>query len=337
MVTSAQSQETDLRIHAEEVASTLLREEEAYVADKDAKLDQLLSAYSGLEDCDEALEKVEKSLLSFQVDLTKVSGEIRHINDTSTALGIKLENRTDLETSLHKVLARILLEPETIKVLTGSDVNDAYLKALAALDKQASFCRRPQAKSLASYPEVVVEMDRLVLSACGRIRSFFLEIIGGFRAKNTNVHIIQNSVLLHFQPAHAFLHKWHVEAGREVEQEFMHTMRWFYDEHFDRYHRGLSRYQAPMLSKTDLMCGEVDQVKSSFFGGSSSSSSTSPSPEAFTLTNRMKPLINHPQEEDVIILHVAERNHQTFTFERLFRSFHVALMDNVCSEYQFIE
>lgn len=116
----------------------------------------------------------------------------------------------------------------------------------------------------------------------------------------------------------------------------MHTMRWFYDDHFDRYHRGLSRYQAPMLDKSDLMCGEPDQVKSSFFGGSSSSSSSfSPSPEAFTLADRMKPTIN--QEDDVIILHVAERNHQTFSFERLFRSFHVALMDNVSSEYQFIE
>lgn len=73
------------------------------------------------------------------------------------------------------------------------------------------------------------------------MRKFLLEKIGSLSVPNTNVQIIQQAVLLRYQPAFRFLRRWHVEAAAEILQAYINVMMLYYVDHFDMYSRGLWR------------------------------------------------------------------------------------------------
>lgn len=63
------------------------------------------------------------------------------------------------------------------------------------------------------------------------------------RIPNTNIQILQQSVFLKYKALFHFVTERHHEAATEIRQTYINTMRWYFYNHFDRYHKGLVKLQ----------------------------------------------------------------------------------------------
>lgn len=83
------------------------------------------------------LNSVEINLTSFQNDLAAVSAEIETLQARSTALGIRLENRQVVESSLGPIVEEISVSPAVVKRIVDGAIDESWVKALAEVEKRS--------------------------------------------------------------------------------------------------------------------------------------------------------------------------------------------------------
>ena len=86
--------------------------------------------------CDNVLKSVEVSLAGFQKDLGEVSTEIETLQNRSSALNTRLENRRQVEKLLGPEVEKVSIPPTVISTLCDGQVDEQFLKALADLQKK---------------------------------------------------------------------------------------------------------------------------------------------------------------------------------------------------------
>ena len=82
-----------------------------------------------------------------------------------------------------------------------------------------------------------------------KIREFLLAKIKSFRIPNTNVQIMQHSVLLKYKELNQFVMERHSEVAAEIRQTYANTLRWYFSNQFDNYATGLEKLQVSCLCK----------------------------------------------------------------------------------------
>ena len=92
--------------------------------------------------CDEILEKVETMLEGFQDNLGDLSREIRHLQDQSTSMGIKLNNRRKVREYLSQLVDELLIPEEMIEAICTAPLNEqAFMEQLHQLNRKIRFIR----------------------------------------------------------------------------------------------------------------------------------------------------------------------------------------------------
>ncbi|KAF9302809.1 Vacuolar protein sorting-associated protein 52 [Mortierella antarctica] len=133
-----------------------------------------------------------------------------------------------------------------------------------------------------------------------KIREFLLTKIKSFRTPNTNVQIMQHSVLLKYKELNQFVMERHTDVAAEIRQTYANTLRWYFSNQFEHYAVGLEKLQT----------------------------------NVFAVSTRLDTLKNH--DAGLILIHVANEKNLKYPYETLFRSFNLALIDNASSEYLFL-
>ncbi|KAF9376819.1 Vacuolar protein sorting-associated protein 52 [Podila verticillata] len=80
-------------------------------------------------------------------------------------------------------------------------------------------------------------------SSVEKIREFLLTKIKSFRIPNTNVQIMQHSVLLKYKELNQFVMERHSDVATEIRQTYANTLRWYFSNQFEHYALGLERLQ----------------------------------------------------------------------------------------------
>ncbi|KAG0084192.1 Vacuolar protein sorting-associated protein 52, partial [Podila epicladia] len=76
-----------------------------------------------------------------------------------------------------------------------------------------------------------------------KIREFLLTKIKSFRTPNTNVQIMQHSVLLKYKELNQFVMERHTDVAAEIRQTYSNTLRWYFSNQFEHYAVGLEKLQ----------------------------------------------------------------------------------------------
>lgn len=63
-------------------------------------------------ECDRVLGRMEEMLHGFQADLGEISSEIKHLQEDSLTMSIKLKNRRAVEEKLHLFLEKANISPQ---------------------------------------------------------------------------------------------------------------------------------------------------------------------------------------------------------------------------------
>lgn len=83
------------------------------------------------------MKSVETNLASFQSDLGQVSAEIETLQGRSTALSVRLENRTVVERILGPIVEEISISPAVIRKIAEGPIDEGWVRALAEVEKRS--------------------------------------------------------------------------------------------------------------------------------------------------------------------------------------------------------
>lgn len=169
------------------------------------------------------------------------------------------------------------------------------------------------------------------VQAVERIRDYLVAQIKGIRSPQINAQIIQQQKFLRVKDAYTFLYKNNPTLGDEICLAYMNTMRWYYLNHFTRYHQALETIKLHALDKNDALASEDSTRRSSILTGSKA---PGPQYDAFNLGRRIDHL--KTSNQTALSSYLAEEDNSTHYLEVPFRNFNLALIDNASAEYTFL-
>ncbi|KAJ1913735.1 Vacuolar protein sorting-associated protein 52 [Mycoemilia scoparia] len=323
----------DIRKYSKEVGRELKEESKKQLRAYEEQEEALTKLHEDIKDCDNVLAQMEDELSKFKINLGGIHNDIQELQSTLLNMSISLNNHIITEKQLSKIIDGFVISPTTVKVICEGEVDSQFLDCIIDLNKKILYtvAHQHQKDKIKSFGEIESELDMLRLKASMRIREFLLGKIKSLRALNTNVLMIQNSVLTKYRLLNHFLIEHHPEAAVEVRDNYIHVMRHYYQEHFSMYYEGLKGLEQPIGDKTDLI-GNEEQAKMNIFG--QSKPAVKDKRNMYNIGSRINVLRN--EDDRALIIPLAEEAQKKIFFEELLRSYLLALVDNASSEYQFI-
>jgi hypothetical protein len=326
----------DLASYSSTVEEELVDLESQCIAKYRDKAKEIAQLQHELEDCDRILLGLQEMLLGFQADLGGLSGDIRKLQETSKTLGVHLHNRKQAASGLRDFLTHIVLSPHLAQAVCKGPVNSSFQYSVQELNQiyqdthdnttKEWSCGQPPASTVAGK-EMQSHVEQLRLVAVSRIREYFLQQMLLLRKPQTNIRIIQSHGLLQFSDLYDFL----MEASPDVAKEIFNV----YTDSMSKTLYALFRtYQAQLLqldstkyaaTRQDVLAMEDSLMRDSI------TTKAKKRVDVFTLGNRANQVLQ--AQESPIVAHVALQEHQTYPYERLFKSCLMHLVDAVTNEH----
>ncbi|KAK5018470.1 Vacuolar protein sorting-associated protein 52, partial [Cryomyces antarcticus] len=205
--------------------------------------------------CDEVLQSVEVYLTSFQTDLGAVSAEIETLQNRSTALNTRLENRKIVEKLLGPAVEETSISPAIVRKISEEPMDESWIKALDELEKKSKIVegKSKQGDSVKAVEEVKPLLENLTNKAVERIRDYIVSQVKALRSPNVNAQIIQQQTFLQYKDVYAFLARHQPRLAEEIGQAYINTMRWYYLHNFTRYRASLETLRIHVIDKHDLI------------------------------------------------------------------------------------
>ena len=139
LVQQALHRGVDLKKYARELEKDLRAAENESILQYVENNQQVVDLHKQMQDCDAVLARMQDMLLGFQADLGGISEEIKHLQDESMSMSVRLKNRKAAEDMLSDFIDRSSLPIELIEAIASSDVNDDFLKAVVTLTDKLKY------------------------------------------------------------------------------------------------------------------------------------------------------------------------------------------------------
>ncbi|CAM9123350.1 unnamed protein product, partial [Sphacelaria rigidula] len=340
IVRQALLQGVDLRGYARDIDLELREVELDSVREYAAQSEEVLALHKQIQGCDAILARMQEMLLGFQADLGGISDEIKHLQDESISMNIKLKNLRSAEEDLGKFLGNVVVAPELATSICGDDVNDAYLEYVVELNNKIKYIGQtkasPDGSSLDVPPSsttaargVQPHLENLKIKACNKAREYLLQKISELRRPKTNVQIIQKNSLLKYKYLMQFMCDNAPTAAEEIRAVYIESMGRTISALFRAYHAQLMKLELEMATRQDLIAVEEAAVRNLF----TTKVDLSKRGDGFDLGDRDK--ILDAVEAGPILVHVALAEGRHFPYEAIMRSVFKHLIDSATSEYLF--
>ncbi|CAI5474009.1 unnamed protein product [Closterium sp. Yama58-4] len=333
VVSNILGQGSDLREFAREVEEKLRQVELESIQDYMKESDNLLALHAQIKDCDLVLTHMESLLGGFQADLGAVSAEIKDLQERSMGMAQRLRNRRAAEGRLGRFVEEMAVSPDLIDTVAEGEVGEGYMRALQALNRKLHFvAEEPSARSSAAMRDVQPELDRLRVKAVIKGREYLMQKIYALRKPKTNIHILQQNVLLKYKYLAVFLKEHGRVVYTEVNNAYIDIMSKVLSLHLRTYISSLEKLQLDIVSRTDLIgVDDSNKLAQTIFGRAGRDLKNRSA--VFSLGSRDQVL--RDVEEPAIIPHIAEADKNKHPYEVLFRSLHKLLIDTATSEFLF--
>ncbi|GAB9463606.1 Vacuolar protein sorting-associated protein [Globisporangium polare] len=341
IIKEALSKGVDLRQYAQQIDQELRAAEIDSVSQYVMKSEDIVELHDQVQECDNILAKMQEMLLGFQADLGGISDEIRHLQDESIGMNVRLKNRRETEDQLKRYLDQVALAPSLVATIDGAEVNDAFLHALVALNGKLKYAalREPDPtgssfdlvpSQTAAFREVEAQLQKLKARAVARVREFLLSKMNEVKKPKTNVQMVQQNTLLPMKYLVTFLADNAADVEEEFREVYAEAMSKTLTTVFKSYHTGLMKFYEEVATRTDLIAIEEQSLKGIF----SSRVNLTKRNDTFSMGDREK-ILEAPAASP-LILHVAQQENHKLPYEAIFRNVQQHLMNSATSEYLFL-
>lgn len=300
---------------------------DAAVEDFEKEKDKFEDLHTSIVACDEVLSSVETYLTSFQADLAAVAAEIETLQNRSSTLNTKLENRKVVEKVLGPEVEAFGIPPAAVRKITEGTVDDSWVRALEELEKRSKSIdmKLKEGKDMKAAQDVRPLIDDVSNKAVERIRDYVVSQVRALRSPSINAQIIQQNSFLRYRGVFGFLAQRQPQLAEEITQAYVNTMRWYYLNHFTRYKAALDNLNVHHIDQTEAIA--ADPMRKTSKPGA-------PPHDAFSIGRRME--ILRTTNDTALSSYLAEEDKGTHYLEVPFRAFNLALVDNASAEYSFL-
>ncbi|KAG7400817.1 Histone acetyltransferase kat2b [Phytophthora boehmeriae] len=341
VIKEALSKGVDLREYAQQIDQELRAAEAASVAQYVMKSADIVELHDEVQECDNLLAKMQEMLLGFQADLGGISDEIRHLQDESIGMNVRLKNRRETEERLQTYLDQVAVAPSLVKTIDEGEVNEVFLHALVTLNGKLRYAALnepdPAGSSFdlvpsqtAAFADVETQLQKLRARAIARIRDFLFTKMNEVKKPKTNVQMVQQNTLLPMKYLVTFMADNAPEVEEEFREVYAEAMSKTLVNVFKSYHTGLMKFHEEVASRTDVIVVDEQSLKGIF----SSRVNLSKRNDTFSVAEREK--ILETASAPPLILHVAQQEGLKLPYEAVFRNMQQHLMDSATSEYLFL-
>jgi hypothetical protein len=300
---------------------------DATVEDFEKEKDKFEDLHTSIVACDEVLSSVETYLTSFQADLAAVAAEIETLQNRSSTLNTKLENRKVVEKVLGPEVEAFGIPPAAVRKITEGTVDESWVRALEELERRSKSIdmKLKEGKDMKAAQDVRPLIDDVSNKAVERIRDYVVSQVRALRSPNINAQIIQQNSFLRYRGVFGFLAQRQPQLAEEITQAYVNTMRWYYLNHFTRYKAALDNLNIHHIDQTEAIA--ADPMRKTSKPGA-------PPHDAFSIGRRME--ILRTTNDTALSSYLAEEDKGTHYLEVPFRAFNLALVDNASAEYSFL-
>ncbi|CAG9460737.1 unnamed protein product [Pedinophyceae sp. YPF-701] len=272
------AQGCDVGTFAAEVDAKLGAAEAQNIEDYISEAGNLADLHRRIRVCDGVLAKMEAELGAFQTGLGALSTNIRALQDQSSSLTHRVDNRRKAAAALGDALHDLVVPPDLITAIMRGDVDGGahpapagpsgggpltFAAALEELDAKLAFVRTARGREAAARQDVEPELERLRTRAVARAREVLLSRFAGLRRPRTNIQILQQSTLLPLKGLVSFLRQHGAEAFPEVRSFYVSTVGRTLSQHFRAYLAGMDKIESVSATHNDLL----GSVRSEASGG----------------------------------------------------------------------
>jgi len=342
LVQAALHRGVDLKKYGRELEKDLRTAETESVLKYVENNDQIGDLHKQMQECDAVLARMQEMLLGFQADLGGISEEIKHLQDESLSLSIRLKNRRQAEDKLQRFLENSTITPDMTANIVSPDVNAAFLESSVILSNRLKYLQQTSppkdGSSLDLAPAetfmgrtLLPELEKLKLRIISKAREYFTTQFNALRKPKTNVQVLQQNALVKYAP---LLHFVQMEAGpvaEDLRMMYIECMGRTLQNLFKSYSAQIIKFELVLASKTDLIAVEEAALKSMF---TQKSTNVSKRNDSFSLGERDK--ILEEIEAEPILVHVAAAEGKKYPYESLLRSIVKHLSDAATNEFLFI-
>lgn len=296
------------------------------VEDFEKEKDKFEDLHKSILACDEVLNSVETYLTSFQADLANVSAEIETLQNRSTALNNRVQNRKAVERVLGPEVEGLVIPPTVVRKISEGNVDEAWVKALEELDRRSKSidAKLKEGRDIKALQDVRPFIDDLSAKAVERIRDYVVTQIKALRSPNINAQLIQQNNLLRYKDVFAFLAKRQPQLSEEIAQAYINTMRWYYSSHFARYKAAIDKLSVSAPDPNNTFAADNATSKTVKGGGQ----------DLYSIGRRTD--ILRTSNNVGMPAYAAEEDKGTHHLEVPFRALNMVLVDNASAEYSFL-
>ncbi|GME72613.1 unnamed protein product [Ambrosiozyma monospora] len=283
-------------------------------------------------------------LLQFESDLNTLSLEMEFLQKRSHNLNYLIEDKSQIEEKLTPIINDLIIPPEIIKSLVVDPIEERWIENLRFIsEKREIYTKYKQRKKgLSCLADLQKLLDYMELKAIERIRDFIIMQIRNLRrggVSDVSSQVVQKK-MLDVKEAYNFLLEAKPKLASELRQAYCHTMRWYYYQHFVKYLSSLEKLSLTKVGGNVLLGSADDEATNakSFFGSSKKTKSVH---DEITLNEYIIGLpkrleILSKVDETVMPAQIAENNKLKYHLESHFKNFNQTVMDNVSTEYLFL-
>ena len=208
-------------------AESILQAEAETVSQYMENKDDVTALHEQMEDCDAVLARMQEMLLGFQTDLGGISEEIKHLQDESLSMNIRLKNRRAAEELMHKFLDQTAVNPEMAAIINTSPVCEEFQEAVIDLNKKLLYLQQKapskDGTSLDLIPcetrvgqTLLPELEKLKARSVTKIKDYFVLKFKELRRPKSNIQMLQQNALVKFSPLLKFLQEENSVAAEEI-------------------------------------------------------------------------------------------------------------------------
>lgn len=139
IVKEALEKGVDLRHYSRQIDKDLFAAEVASIADYVAEADGIAALHTQITECESILETMQAMLEGFQGNLGGISDEIKHLQDESLAMNIKLRNREAVGKKLRVFLDKVAVSEDLIEVICNGAIDEDFVDCLEALSVKLGY------------------------------------------------------------------------------------------------------------------------------------------------------------------------------------------------------